>query len=268
MEVSTVHPNGLHTRCGFCGALVEANRHAGHASHCYASIMEEPQEGQNGEQENMAAKKVWLRMLAPSAVKTGGLRAKLKQECARVVIAGRFETLAEVRKDHATGHWIQGIKEEFSLKTVNNYGHPPSRVVTAECGAELLWGGAEGNDHSAHQVAIKHKSGCKSCKALQPVNPPPPVSSSTSTPKPGPVEVVYRVPGLEEHSVEGLLSVMRLKSEEALTLAGQMAEAVSVVEVFVAGAQRLTQLRKEQAEHRKALYELLGGDVKEEGGSA
>lgn len=87
-----------------------------------------------------------------------------------------------------------------------------------------------------------HIGRCKTCAALRP-----------SKPKDGPVRTVLHVEGLHDLSINGLLSLMKQKMDEAFALAQEYDTVIKAIEKIPALEEQIKTLQKQMIEHRAAL---------------
>lgn len=121
----------------------------------------------------------------------------------------------------------------FSMAEVDG----PPQYQTAECGEKVT-------------DTRYHRLGCQKCMALR-------GKVRKIENRPSEVKSVFKVPGLTHFSVNGMLSVMKGRADEALRLASEYEQAIKALEGLESLEARMIQFRKEADEHRKALAYFL-----------
>ncbi|MAH48460.1 hypothetical protein CMI37_21725 [Candidatus Pacearchaeota archaeon] len=210
---------------------------------------------------NQKPTSTWYQFTSRGPTHAGALRKKFKfNGVARFVVTGSLTTLALIRTDHA-GRWLNSVAKDFNSQAVE--ARAPSETQRAACGQELAMVVSK----------AKHQAGCKSCRAA--LGKPPArkhgeaaaeAARQKDTPRPeepaatrrnGPVVSTFRVDGLREFNLDGLLTVLRRKADEAMAVAGELEQAVSAVESLRTTDAQLTQLVAQRAEQQKAMVHFL-----------
>lgn len=87
-----------------------------------------------------------------------------------------------------------------------------------------------------------HTGRCKKCAALR-----------VSKPQSGECKTVLKVEGLQDFSINGLLSLMKQRMDEALGLAQEYDTTIKAIENIPALEEQTKTLQRQVAEHREAL---------------
>lgn len=129
--------------------------------------------------------------------------------------------------------WLDKIKQDFSLK-VFQLANPPV-FFTAPCGIHTT-------------VLQYHSSTCKKCRELRGAKPRAHNGKTVTR---------FTVPGLPDFSLNGLLSLLKGKRDEAMAVATELDAAIIAVEKLEGLDKQLLALQTEKAEQAKALQFFL-----------
>lgn len=143
--------------------------------------------------------------------------------------------------------WLDKVSKDLNLKATR-VATPPD-WSTAPCGCKT--------------VNIEyHQRSCPKCKALRGISPKKPATPKAR--KNGRSTTIFKLPGLPDFSLNGLLSYLKGQRDAALTYAQELDAAVAALEKVEGIDRQIKELASERIEQQKALAFFLArkGDDK------
>lgn len=185
---------------------------------------------------------MWFEFENKDPSRAGQLRTKLTKVIApaNVVVASGLVTIALVRDDHGA-KWAENVATEYTCTSVKPVAEPTHHIML--CGLSGL----------TADTVKRHESHCSSCKALRRNGPSP-----TPTVVASPAETVVSVKGLADLSLNGMLSLMRQRVDEAMGLAATYEAAITAIERMGEAEKQLAAAQALVDSDRKALAYFLG----------
>ncbi len=168
------------------------------------------------------------------------LRAELRPQHIRYIIASAKEEVVFIKDDHHKVSWAKEKQDQYHCKFTewsSNGAYDLTNLPTAPCNEEFL------SDRSMRS----HQAHCNACIALRPT------SSKHSEVK----TVVPAIEGLTDFSVAGMIAVMKTRSEECMDMAQRYDAAVQALLSLSEVDERKRQLEEDEAKHRQALAYFL-----------
>ena len=201
---------------------------------------------------------MWIRMTVPNNATAGPIRAKLRLGgVQRIVVEDRSTTIALVRDDHigGNGSWLSKLAGRYNLSWTEV--EEPKTVFETRC---------KKVEAISEAAVLHHQSRCNSCRALPGETfPRPEGSPSTNGRRTRGVAIKVKAPGIQEFSLNGMVSLMRERYDEALTIADQYDKAIKAVEGLDEYNLQLTELSKKMEDDKTALAYFLEENKKKSG---
>jgi NDP-sugar pyrophosphorylase family protein len=174
---------------------------------------------------------IWYRVDGPTASKTLKAMKSYSRGGVQVVRQSSTRFWIGVGEGHK---WTDDISRDFGVHLTES---DEPGYLTATCGVCVVSSGV-----------IRHESRCKSCRS---------VLSQKSTCKNSDVKTLFSVDGLSDISLDGMISVLQQKRDEALHIAEEMDSLVQALTSVDDLDNQLLRLQEQRAEQQKALNYFL-----------